>query len=206
MRGEGRARTPNQVRRSSVPSRRPHLTGASMLACMLVLNATRTTSLILGQRTYSAANAMTLLVPRLLRGARCSHGRRGLCRLVLGLGSAVGTLIDTHSSASVHSTTRLLRRRWKRRRRNSCLRILLLRWHVDEDDEDLACVHAGSGSHNLDAPYLARQRCRGKLIHEHLWGSVDRAPFDSVREEVEQRADQGGTREQFYPASGRTDA
>ena len=32
---------------------------------------------------------------------------------------------------------------------------------VDEEDEDLARVNAGSGSHNLDAPYLARQRCRG---------------------------------------------
>ena len=48
--------------------------------------------------------------------------------------------------------------------------VFLLRWHVDEDDEDLARVHAGSGSHNLDAPYLARQRCRGWLIHQHLWG------------------------------------
>ena len=84
--------------------------GASMLACMLVLNATRTTSLMLGQRTYSAANAMTLLVPRLLRGARCAHGRRGLCRLVLGLGRTEGSLVDAHSSAGVHSTTRLLRR------------------------------------------------------------------------------------------------
>ena len=161
MRGEGRARTPNQVRRSSVPSRRPHLAGASMLACMLVSNATRTTSVILGQRTYGAANAMTLLVPPFLRWARWAYGRRGLRSLVLGLGSAVGTLVDAHSSAGVHSTTRLLRRRWKQRRRNSCLRILLLQWHVDEDDEDLARVHAGSSSHDLDAPYLARQRCRG---------------------------------------------
>ena len=24
--------------------------------------------------------------------------------------------------------------------------------------------------HDLDAPYLARQRCRGWLIHGHLWG------------------------------------
>ena len=157
MQGEGRARTPNQVRRSSVPSRRPHLAGASMLACMLVLNATRTTSLILGQRTYGAANAIMLLVPRLLRGTWSAHGRRGLCRLVLGLGSAVGTLVDAHSSAGVHSTIRLLRRRWKRRGRNNCLRILLLWWHVNKDDEDLACVHAGSGSRDLDAPYLAER-------------------------------------------------
>ena len=46
----------------------------------------------------------------------------------------------------------------------------------------------------------------GKLIHEHLWGSGDRAPFDSVRAEVEQRADRGSTRGQFYPASGHRDA
>ena len=164
MRGEGRARTPNQVRRSSVPSRRPYLAGASMLACMLVLNAARTTILILGQRTYGAANAMTLLVPRLLRWARWAYGRRGLRGLVLGLGSAVGTLVDVHSSAGVHSTVRLLRRWWKRRRRGCCPRSLLLRWNVGEDDEDLARVHAGTGSHDLDAPYLARQRCRGRLI------------------------------------------
>ena len=162
MRGEGRARTPNQVRRSSVPSLRPHLAGASMLACMLVLNATRTTSLILGQWTYGAANAMTLLVPPFLRWARWAYGRRGLRSLVLGLGSAVGTLVDVHSSAGIHSTVRLLRRWWKRRRRGCCPRSLLLRWHVGEDDEDLARVHAGSGSHDLDAPYLARQRCRGR--------------------------------------------
>ena len=31
-------------------------------------------------------------------------------------------------------------------------------------------MHAGSGSHNLDAPYLARQRCRGCWFHQHLWG------------------------------------
>ena len=61
MRGVGRARTPNHVRRSSAPSRRPYFARASMLARMLVLDATRTTSLILAQRTYGAANAMTLL-------------------------------------------------------------------------------------------------------------------------------------------------
>src|SRR3954467_11692688 len=57
-----------------------------------------------------------------------------------------------------------------RRRRASDLRSLLLRGHgavVDEADEsgevDEECdrANAGSGSHNLDAPYLARQRCRG---------------------------------------------
>ena len=204
MRGEGRARTPNQVRRSSVPSRRPYLAGASMLARMLVLNATRTTSLILGQRTYGAANAMTLLVPRLLRWARWAYGHRGLRGLVLGLGSAVGTLVDVHSSAGVHSTVRLLRRWWKRRRWGCCPRSLLLRWHVGEDDEDLARVHAGSGSHDLDAPYLARQRCRGCWFHQHLWGQ---GPFRfgggrrSHKERIEAVHASG-----FYPASGRTDA
>jgi len=96
VRGVGRARTPNHVRRSSAPSRRPYFARASMLTCMLVLSATRTTSLILAQRTYGAANAMTLLVPRLLRGARCAHGRRGLCRLVLGLGRTEGSLVDAY--------------------------------------------------------------------------------------------------------------
>ena len=43
------------------------------------------------------------------------------------------------------------------------------------DDEDLACVHAGSGSHDHDAPYLARQRCRGVLVPANTYG--DRAPF-----------------------------
>ena len=30
-----------------------------------------------------------------------------------------------------------------------------------KENEDLARVNAGSGSHNLDAPYLAHQRCLG---------------------------------------------
>ena len=42
----------------------------------------------------------------------------------------------------------------------------------------------------------------GKLIHGHLWGSADRAPFDSARAEVAQRADRGGTRERFLPSFG----
>ena len=161
MRGAGYARTPNQVRRSSVPSRRPHLTGASMLACMLVLSAPGSTSLILAQQTYGTASTMTLSVLRLLRWARNKRGRRGLRRLALGPGSVVSFLVDVRPSADVYPTTRLLRWRWNRRGRNCCLRSLLLRWHVDEDDEDLARVHARSGSHDLDAPYLARQRCRG---------------------------------------------
>ena len=161
VRGAGYARTSNYVRRSSIPSRRPCLTRASTLACMLVLSTPRSTSSILVQQTHGTANTMTLSVLRLLRWARCMYGRRGLRSLVLGPGSTVSSLVDARSSAGVYPTIRLLRWWWDRRGRNSCLRSLLLRWHVDEEDEDLARVNAGSGSHNLDAPYLARQRCRG---------------------------------------------
>ena len=158
MRGTGYAWTSNYVRRSSILSRRPCLARASTLACMPVLSTPRSTSLILVQQAYGTANTMTLSVLRLLRWARCMYGRRGLRSLVLGPGS---TLVDAHSSAGVYPTTRLLRWWWDRRGRNSRRRSLLLRWHVDEEDEDLARVNAGSGSHNLNAPYLARQRCRG---------------------------------------------
>ena len=88
-------------------------------------------------------------------------------RLVLGLGGAVSFLADVRSSADVYSTSRWLRRWWDRRGRASYLRSFLLRRHVgevnevDEVAEDFARVNAGSGSHNLNAPYLARQRCRG---------------------------------------------
>ena len=63
--------------------------------------------------------------------------------------------------------------------------------------QDQARVNAGSGSHNLDAPYLARQRCRGKLIHGHLWGR--RTEPLSVRRgaEITRRADRGEAHEQF---------
>ena len=161
VRGAGYARTSNYVRRSSIPSRRPCPARASTLACMLVLSTPRSTSSILSQRTYGTANTMTLSVLRLLRWARYMYGRRGLCSLVLGPGSIVRFLVDVRSSVGVHSTTRLLQWWRDRRGRNSCRRSLLLRWHVDEENEDLARVNAGSGSHNLDAPYLARQRCRG---------------------------------------------
>ena len=160
-RGAGHARTPNQVRRSSVPSRRPHLTGASMLACMLVLSALRSTSLALVYHAHGAASARALWILRLLRVAWNMYSHQGLCSLVLGPGSIISFLVDVHSSAGVHSTTRLLQRWRKCRGRSGCRRSLLLRWHVDEGNEDLARVNAGSGSHNLDAPYLARQRCRG---------------------------------------------
>ena len=161
VRGAGCARTSNYVRRSSIPCRRPYLARASVSACMLVLSTPRSTSSILVQQTYGTANTMMLSVLRLLRWARNMYGRRGLRSLVLGPGSAVSSLVDVHSSASVYPTTRLLRWWWDRRGRNSCRRSLLLRWHVDEENEDLARVTAGSGSHNLNAPYLARQRCRG---------------------------------------------
>ena len=161
MRGAGYARTSNYVRRSSILSRRPCLARASMLACMLVLSTPRSTSSILVQQTYGTANTMTLSVLRLLRWARCMYGHRGLRSLVLGPGSTVSSLVDVRSSAGVYPTTRLLRWWWDRHGRNSCPRSLLLRWHVDEEVEDLARVNVGSGSHNLDSPYLARQRCRG---------------------------------------------
>ena len=160
-RGTGRARTSNYVRRSSIPSRRPCPARASTLACMLVLSAPRSTSLVLAYHANGTASAMTLLILRLLRVAWNMYSRRGLCSLVLGLGSTVSTLIDGCSSAGVHSTTRLLQRWRKRRGRSGCCRSLLLQWHVDEGNEDLARVNTGSGSHNLDAPYLARQRCQG---------------------------------------------
>ena len=160
-RGAGYARTSNYVRRSIIPSGRPCLARAGTLACMLVLSAPGSTSLILAQQTYGTASTMTLSVLRLLRWARNKRGRRGLRRLALGPGSVVSFLVDVRPSAGVYPTTRLLRWRWDRRGWDSCLRSLLLRWHVDEENEDLARVDAGSGSHSLDAPYLARQRCRG---------------------------------------------
>src|SRR4051812_23527750 len=138
---------------------------------MLALSIPRSASSIWVQRAYGTASTMTLPVPRFLRWARSIHGRPvvvGACyaangqhSLVLGPGGTVGYLVDACSSAGVFPTSRLLRRRWVRRGRSSRLRSLLLRRHVDEVDEDLARVNAGSGSHNLDAPYLARQRYRG---------------------------------------------
>ena len=161
VRGAGYARTSNYVRRSSIPSRQPCLARASTLACMLVLSTPRSTSSILIQQAHGTVSSMTLPVPRLLRWARCMYGRRGLRSLVLGPGSTVGSLIDVRSSTGVYPTTRLLRWWWDRRGRNSCRGSLFLRWHVDEENEDLARVNAGSGSHNLDDPYLARQICWG---------------------------------------------
>ena len=112
-RGAGCARTSNYVRRSCIPSRRPCPARASMLACMLVLSAPGSTSLILAKQTYGTASTMTLSVLRLLRWARNKRGRRGLRRLALGPGSIVSFLVDVHSSAGVHFTTRLLQQRRK---------------------------------------------------------------------------------------------
>ena len=113
VRGAGYARTSNYVRRSSIPSRRPCPARASTLACMLVLSAPRSTSLVLAYHAYGTASAMTLLVLRLLRVAWNMYSRRGLCSLVLGPGSIMSFLVDVHSSAGVHSTTRLLQR-WRK--------------------------------------------------------------------------------------------
>ena len=205
MRGAGYARTSNYVRRSSIPSRRPCLARASMLACMLVLSVPRPTSLILVQQAYGTANTMTLSVLRLLRWARYMYGRRGLRSLVLGSGRAVSSLIDVCSSASVHPTTRLLRWWWDQCGRNSCRRSLLLRWHVDEEDEDLARVNVGSGSHNLDAPTW-RAKDVGETDPRTPMGPADRAPFGSAggRDRTKSRS-RRNTRA-VYPGSGRTDA
>src|SRR3954466_8547956 len=177
---------------------------------MLAWIILRSASSIWVQRAYGTVGTTTLPVLRLLRWARCIYGRSvvvgagytadGQRSLVLGLGGTVGSLVDARSSAGVFPTSRLLRRRWVRRGRSSRLRSLLLRRHVDEVDEDLARVNAGSGSHNLDAPYLARQRCRGSCLHEHLWG---RSPF-SVRRGAgaARRADQGEAHEGFLPSFG----
>ena len=139
---------------------------------------------------------------------------RPVVRLVLGLGGAVSFLAGVRPSASVYPTNRWFWWWWDRRRRASDLRSLLLRRHIDvvdevdetrAVDEDCARVSAGSGSHNLDAPYLARQRCRGKLSsHEHIW---DRSPFYvAVRERREHGEQIEEHTRAVYPGSGRDDA
>ena len=102
----GRARASNYVRRSSIPSRRPCPARANMLACMLVLSAPRSTSLVLGYHAYGTASAMTLLILRLLRVAWNMYSRRGLCSLVLGPGNIMSFLVGVHSSAGVRSEER----------------------------------------------------------------------------------------------------
>ena len=112
-RGTGCARTSNYVRRSSIPSGRPCLARAGTLACMLVLSAPTSTSLVLAYHAYGTTSAMTLLILRLLRVAWNMYSRRGLCSLVLGPGGIMGFLVDVLSSAGVHPTTRLLQR-WRK--------------------------------------------------------------------------------------------
>ena len=101
-----------------------------------------------------------------------------------------------------------------RRRRARDLRNLLLRGHgavVDEADEfgevdeECARVNAGSGSHNLDAPYLARQRCRGKLSATNTYGTG--APcLCGTRAEGAQRADRSEHAGSFTQVRAAVDA
>ena len=181
MRGARYARTSNWVRRSRVSSWGPCLARASTLA----LSVPRSASLALSQQAGGTVGTTSLLARHLLRGTGSVHGRRGfgvrpVVRLVLGLGGAVSVLAGVHPSASVYRTNRWFWWWWDRRRRASDLRSFLLRGHgavVDEADEfgevdeECARVNAGSGSHNLDAPYLARQRCRGKLSTTSTYGT-----------------------------------
>ena len=139
---------------------------------------------------------MALSIPRLLRGVRCMYRCRSLRGLVLGSGDNVSSPVGARSSAGVYPTARFLRWRWDRRGRSGHLRSLLLRWHVDED-VDVARVKTGSGSHNLDAPYLARQRCRGKRA------PMGQGPF-TVRQGAEgaRRADRGESTRGILPSFG----
>src|SRR3954469_24593919 len=197
MRGAGYARTFNDVRRSSIPSRRPCLARASTSACMLALSVPGSASSIWVQRAYGTVSTTTLSVLCLLRWARYVYGRSvvggadyaasGQRGLVLGLVGTVGSLVGARSTAGVLPAGRLLRRRWIRRGRRSRLRSLLLRRHVDEVDEDSARVNAGSGSHNLDAPYLARQRCRGFLGSPSTYGDGAPSRFGGGRRSREER-------------------
>src|SRR3954469_16270058 len=121
MRGAGYARAPNDVGRSSIPSRRPCLARASTSACMLALSVPGSARSIWVQRAYGTVSTMTLSVLRLLRWARCVYGRpvigvadyaaSGQRGLVLGLVDTVGSLIGARSTAGVLPAGRLLRRR-----------------------------------------------------------------------------------------------
>src|SRR3954469_16495176 len=164
-RGAGCARTPNHVRRSSTRSRQSRHARSSTLVRLLALSALGPTVPIRVQRAYGTMGTSTLLVLRLLGGAWSEFGRRG----------AKNWFGGARSSAGAFPTARLLQGRWVRRRRTGHLRSFLLRRHVDEDDGGLARADAGSGSHNLYAPYLARQRCRGKSASSITYG--DGTPF-----------------------------
>src|SRR3954470_25042822 len=118
---------------------------------MLAWSIPRSASSIWVQRAYGTMSTTTLPVLRLLRWARCIYVRSvvvgagytadGQRSLVLGPGGTAGYLVDGRSSAGVFPTSRLLRRRWVCCGRSSRLRSLLLRRHVEEDDEDLARVN-----------------------------------------------------------------
>src|SRR3954463_9284318 len=115
-RGAGCARTSNHVRRSSTRSRQPCHARASTLVRMLALSALGPPSSIWVQRAYGTVGTKTLLVPRLLGGARSEFERRG----------TMNWFDDARSFAGVLPTTRLLQGRWVRRRRTGHLRSFLL--------------------------------------------------------------------------------
>src|SRR4051812_744641 len=112
---------------------------------------------------------------------------------------------NSRFTAGAVPSTRLLQGRRVRRGRTGHLRSLLLRWHVDEGEGDLAGAGAGSGSHNFDAPLPGTPKMSGGIgFLEHLWGP---SPLLVRRgAEVAQRADRGGAHKGFYPASGGKDA
>src|SRR4051812_3286274 len=114
---------------------------------------------------------------------------------MFGRRGAMSWLDDARSTAGAVPTTRLLQGRWVRRGRTSHLRSFLLRWHVDEDDGDLARADAGSGSHNLDAPYLARQRCRGNRLPRTPMGTEPLSWFGGGRRSREERIEAMHTRD-----------
>src|SRR4051812_28288994 len=177
-RGAEFAQTPNSVRRSKIPPPR-----RLRFACArtVVRAVPRTSGLPLAQQADATSCDMALLGCRLLGRTRLVHRDRGsVVRPVLGSGGAASVLASDHPSDGVSPAHRWLRQRRKRRRRACDLRSLLLRGHgavVDEADElgevDEECARAntGSGSHNLDAPSLARQRCRGKLSSTSTYGA-----------------------------------
>src|SRR3954471_19571546 len=150
----------------------------------MALSALRSVGSIWVQRAYGTVSAKTLLVPCLLRGARCMFGRRGTMSWLGGARSAVGAV----------PTTRLLQGRWVRRGRTSHLRSLLLRWHVDQDDGDLACADAGSGSQNLDAPTWRAKDVGGNLPPRTPMGTEPLSWFGGGRRSREERIEAMHTR------------
>ena len=74
-----------------------------------------------------------------------------------------------------------------------------------EVDEECARANAGAGSHNLDAPYLARQRCRGKLSATNTYGTG--APcLCGTRAEGARRADRSEHAGSFTQVRAAVDA